>query len=271
MARSAVIRDGLNPQSRIVYRPFWAVLVPPAWHRGRVVMIGDAVHATTPHLASGAGIGIEDAIVLAQELERNDDVEQALTAFTARRYERCRTVVENSLRLGDMERHRCIEGRTRATDARDDGRAAGADLMSTTSPTSQAHYRAGPALLHWTTAALILVMVPLGALLGDMPRVQATFKYYSLHKWIGIVVFVLTCVRLLLRWLSPPPPLPASMPMWQQRVSALVHGLLYTLLLALRLGAVLKHHYFDRDHIVSRMVDGLRRGQSRCRFGPWNY
>lgn len=98
-----VIRDGLNAQSRIVYRPFFALLVPPAWHRGRVVMIGDAVHATTPHLASGAGIGVEDAIVLAQELERSNDVEQALTAFTARRYERCRTVVENSLRLGEME------------------------------------------------------------------------------------------------------------------------------------------------------------------------
>ena len=98
------IRDGLNPQSRIVYRPFFAVLVPPPWHRGRVVLIGDAAHATTPHLASGAGIGIEDAIVLAQELDRADDIETALTAFTTRRYERCRTVVENSLRLGDMER-----------------------------------------------------------------------------------------------------------------------------------------------------------------------
>jgi 2-polyprenyl-6-methoxyphenol hydroxylase-like FAD-dependent oxidoreductase len=98
------IRDGLNPQSRIVYRPFFAVLVPPPWHRGRVVLIGDAAHATTPHLASGAGIGIEDAIVLAQELARTTDIETALTAFTARRYERCRTVVENSVRLGDMER-----------------------------------------------------------------------------------------------------------------------------------------------------------------------
>jgi 2-polyprenyl-6-methoxyphenol hydroxylase-like FAD-dependent oxidoreductase len=67
------------------------------------VLIGDAVHSTTPHLASGAGIGIEDAIVLAQELARDVEVEQALIAFTTRRYERCRTVVQNSLRLGEME------------------------------------------------------------------------------------------------------------------------------------------------------------------------
>ncbi len=97
------IRDGLNPKSRIVYRPFFSVLVPKPWHRGRVVLIGDAVHATTPHLASGAGIGIEDTIVLAQELQRSDDLGQALNSFTERRFERCRTVIENSLRLGEME------------------------------------------------------------------------------------------------------------------------------------------------------------------------
>ncbi len=98
------IRDGLNASSRILYRPFFSLLAPPPWHRGRVVIIGDAAHATTPHLASGAGIGVEDAIVLAEELERASSVEAALSAFTVRRYERCRIVVENSLRLGDMER-----------------------------------------------------------------------------------------------------------------------------------------------------------------------
>jgi len=98
------IRDGLNERSRILYRPFFAVLQPLPWHQGRVVMIGDAVHATTPHLASGAGIGIEDAVVLAEELARHDHVEAALQAFTTRRYERCRMVVENSLALGEMER-----------------------------------------------------------------------------------------------------------------------------------------------------------------------
>jgi len=98
------IREALGAQSRILYRPFYAVLVPPPWHKGRVVLIGDAAHATTPHLASGAGIGVEDAVVLAEELERSTDLDMALRAFTQRRYERCRMVVENSLALGDMER-----------------------------------------------------------------------------------------------------------------------------------------------------------------------
>jgi 2-polyprenyl-6-methoxyphenol hydroxylase-like FAD-dependent oxidoreductase len=98
------IRDGLDERSRIVYRPFWSLLLPAPWYRGRVVLIGDAAHATTPHLASGAGIGVEDAIVLAQELARFPSAESALAAFSQRRFERCRMVVENSLRLGELER-----------------------------------------------------------------------------------------------------------------------------------------------------------------------
>jgi 2-polyprenyl-6-methoxyphenol hydroxylase-like FAD-dependent oxidoreductase len=66
-------------------------------------LIGDTVHATTPHLASGAGIGIEDALVLAEELARAPSVGCGLRAFQRRRWERCRLVVENSLRLGALE------------------------------------------------------------------------------------------------------------------------------------------------------------------------
>jgi 2-polyprenyl-6-methoxyphenol hydroxylase-like FAD-dependent oxidoreductase len=87
----------------IVYRPLEALLVPQPWHQGRVVLIGDTVHATTPHLASGACIGIEDAIVLAEELGAAASIDQALASFEARRWERCRMVVENSARLGEIE------------------------------------------------------------------------------------------------------------------------------------------------------------------------
>ncbi len=62
------VRDSLREDSLVLYRPMDNLLLPLPWHRGRVVLIGDAAHATTPHLASGAGIGIEDAIVLAEEL-----------------------------------------------------------------------------------------------------------------------------------------------------------------------------------------------------------
>lgn len=93
----------LNEQSLVVFRPLEGLLVQQPWYRGRVVLIGDAVHATTPHLASGACIGIEDALVLADELERAPQLDAALQSFQQRRWERCRMVVQNSARLGEIE------------------------------------------------------------------------------------------------------------------------------------------------------------------------
>jgi len=97
------IGEELSVANQIVYRPLEHMLLPRPWRKGRIVLIGDAVHATTPHLAAGACIGMEDAVVLAEELERNPQVEAALDAFEERRFERCRMVVENSARLAEIE------------------------------------------------------------------------------------------------------------------------------------------------------------------------
>jgi 2-polyprenyl-6-methoxyphenol hydroxylase-like FAD-dependent oxidoreductase len=97
------IAADLGPHSHIVFRPLEGMLLPRPWSKGHVVLIGDAVHATTPHLGAGAGIGFEDAIVLADEIQKRDSLPDALRAFEDRRFERCRMVVENSLRLGEIE------------------------------------------------------------------------------------------------------------------------------------------------------------------------
>jgi 2-polyprenyl-6-methoxyphenol hydroxylase-like FAD-dependent oxidoreductase len=86
------------------YRPLEYLLVPAPWHVGRVVMLGDAVHTTTPHLAFGAAIAVEDAAVLCELLDELP-VDDAIAAYTPRRYERCRLVVENSVQLGEWERN----------------------------------------------------------------------------------------------------------------------------------------------------------------------
>jgi len=89
--------------SSVNYRPLEVLLHPAPWHRGRVVLVGDAAHATTPHLASGAGMAIEDGIVLAEELQSQRTLEQALQNFMTRRFERCRLVIHNSVQLGQIE------------------------------------------------------------------------------------------------------------------------------------------------------------------------
>jgi 2-polyprenyl-6-methoxyphenol hydroxylase-like FAD-dependent oxidoreductase len=100
------VRESLGASARINYRPLEKLLLPPPWHRGRVVLIGDAAHATTPHLASGAGLAVEDALVLSECLTSGTAIEHALQRFVERRYERCRMVVENSVRLGELEMRR---------------------------------------------------------------------------------------------------------------------------------------------------------------------
>ncbi|MEP4892276.1 MAG: FAD-dependent oxidoreductase [Aliiglaciecola sp.] len=100
------LKGMLNEESLIDFRAIGKLLVPAPWYKNRIVLIGDTVHATTPHLASGACIGIESAIVLAQELSSNVSLDKALAAFQTRRWERCRMVVENSARLAQIE----IEG-----------------------------------------------------------------------------------------------------------------------------------------------------------------
>ncbi|HZS68135.1 MAG TPA: FAD-dependent oxidoreductase [Burkholderiales bacterium] len=97
------VRERIIDPERIVYRPVGSLLLPPPWYQGRVVLIGDAAHTAPPQLASGATIAIEDAIVLA-ELLAAMPVDEALARFMARRYERCRIVVENSWQLGEWEK-----------------------------------------------------------------------------------------------------------------------------------------------------------------------
>jgi 2-polyprenyl-6-methoxyphenol hydroxylase-like FAD-dependent oxidoreductase len=98
------LRERIVEPAQVVYRSLEILLVPPPWHRGRAVLIGDAAHTTTPHLAHGGGLAIEDAVVLADLLTAAPSVEEALDQFTPRRWERCRMVVENSVQLGEWEK-----------------------------------------------------------------------------------------------------------------------------------------------------------------------
>ena len=97
------VRESIQRPEQVNYRPLEWLLMPKSWAHGRVVLVGDAAHATGPHMASGAGMAAEDGLVLSEELARHEDVVRALEAFGERRFERARLVVETSVRIGDME------------------------------------------------------------------------------------------------------------------------------------------------------------------------
>jgi len=104
----AFAREHIDDPGKVDYRPMNAFLLPSPWYRGRVVVIGDAAHTTTPHLATGAGIAIEDAVVLAEMLATDLPATELLDRFMTRRFDRCRLVVETAIKLGEMEKDTSI-------------------------------------------------------------------------------------------------------------------------------------------------------------------
>lgn len=99
----AEIRDQIIDPSLVVYRPIYSYLHPAPWYKGRVVLIGDAAHSTTPHLGQGASIALEDVVVLTELIDRGKNIDEILSAFMECRFERCRLIVDNSRQLVEWE------------------------------------------------------------------------------------------------------------------------------------------------------------------------
>lgn len=170
-------------------------------------------------------------------------------------------------------------------------------------------------LLHWLCVLVIIAAFPLGLYMHELPLSPSKLQLYSYHKWLGITLLLIVAARLAWRAGHRPPPLPSSIPRWQQRAAHGLHGLLYLLMLAIPLsgwlmssakgfqtvylgllplpdlvgkdkilgeqlaeihemlnfmlmslvfahvGAALKHHFIDRDSVLSRMLPFLNGGK----------
>ncbi|MET9803583.1 FAD-dependent monooxygenase [Streptomyces sp. NPDC006368] len=94
----------ITDPSKVNYTWFDRLLVEGSWHRGRVVLVGDAAHCCPPTLAQGAALSLEDAWVLAQMLTASDTWdEELLQAYYDRRIVRVRPVVEASVQIGQWQ------------------------------------------------------------------------------------------------------------------------------------------------------------------------
>jgi len=96
---------------------------------------------------------------------------------------------------------------------------------------TMAQHRPFPVLsriLHWTMAAMILVMLFIG--IGMVGSVSEYHRLVSIHKPLGMLVLILVAIRLVNRLLNPPPPLPSGMPGWQRVAAHSSHVVLYALM-----------------------------------------
>lgn len=97
------IREGLNPHSQVYYAALEDVVQPAPWYRGNAVLIGDAGHASLPHMAQGAAMAVEDALVLAELAAQDLDMPERLERFMKRRFDRCMYVQNTSHAMADSE------------------------------------------------------------------------------------------------------------------------------------------------------------------------
>jgi 2-heptyl-3-hydroxy-4(1H)-quinolone synthase len=65
-----------------------------------IVLIGDASHAVTPNLGQGAALGLEDAFILADMLNSNLNIKDALKEFEEKRYKRVKMIRDKSFMIG---------------------------------------------------------------------------------------------------------------------------------------------------------------------------
>lgn len=89
--------------------------------------------------------------------------------------------------------------------------------------------------LHWLTFALIVCGFALAVYMVDLPLSPQKLAYFSWHKWIGVTVFVLALARIGWRLTHRPPPLGPALPLWQRRAAALLHVVLYSLIVIIPL------------------------------------
>ena len=99
---SELVKKSINAQEEMHFQfPIYDIPHMPIWHNGLVCLIGDAVHATSPHVGQGAAMAIEDAIVLAKCLRDIQNTQKAFDTFEKLRKTRTEKIVNMAQKYGD--------------------------------------------------------------------------------------------------------------------------------------------------------------------------
>ncbi len=183
--------------------------------------------------------------------------------------------------------------------------------------------------MHWSVAALVLSLLPIGFYMSDLPLGFERFRYVEVHKSLGLAVLALMIGRTLWRFFNPPPALPSGLPVWEYWAARLTHYAIYAvlflqaaigmgmvwaanspltffgwfalpspispnpaikelakeshellafaiiILVAIHIGAALRHHFVLKNDILRRMLPGLALaiglyGATDARAATWN-
>lgn len=98
---------------------------------------------------------------------------------------------------------------------------------------SSTRYGAVAQLLHWLIVVLVGVQITLAKIAEGLPLGIEKLGVLARHKSFGVTIFGLAFIRLMWRWWSPPPALPAHMKTYEMRLARLTHRGFYVLLFCL--------------------------------------
>ncbi len=85
--------------------------------------------------------------------------------------------------------------------------------------------------LHWIIAVAILAMIYIGYRMVE----TEDYDLFALHKSLGLTILMLSLLRLVWRFIDPPPPLPASVPRWERIAARASHWAFYALMIGIPL------------------------------------
>jgi 2-polyprenyl-6-methoxyphenol hydroxylase-like FAD-dependent oxidoreductase len=95
-----------TPEERIIRNDISDLKPIPLWHKGRICLLGDAAHATTPNMGQGGAQGVEDAYYMSNILSKVKDYPEAFKIFESERKKKVNNIVNSSWKLGKLIHNR---------------------------------------------------------------------------------------------------------------------------------------------------------------------
>lgn len=160
---------------------------------------------------------------------------------------------------------------------------------------SRSRYSTVSIFLHWAIFVLIFANANLGGRMEEAELAADAGYWFQWHRAVGLTILGLSLIRLVWRFTHPWPPLPERMPEWEKRLARGTHIMFYVLMigaplmglaaatvadnglgeqlgdihkllvkaiyvvLALHVAGALKHHFIDKDEVLSRMLPIAKR------------
>lgn len=99
------LRESIDADTFLNFQEIEWIFADAPWHSGRVIALGEVVHAVPPLIAQGAAQCVEDAYLFADFVTRDGDFEDNLAGFYARRIPRVKGVVDSTMLLAKWEQN----------------------------------------------------------------------------------------------------------------------------------------------------------------------